>query len=164
MTNILPGLFYPCVNLESFVVSANNPSYSSINGVLFEKNQTVLVEYPYNGAGGYAVSSGVKSIAFGAFANCVNLANISLPCSLTNIGPEAFSYCHGLTNIIIPDGVTSIEDRDICLLHQSRHNSDFQQCNQFRILCFRILPILNQCLLQRKCSQCRSFCIFLLPA
>ena len=110
MTNLLTGLFYPCVNLESFAVSLNNPSYNSISGVLFDKNQTTLIQYPYNGNENYTVPNGVKCIADDAFAYCLGLTNLMFPNSLTNIGQYAFIYCSGLKNITIPNGVASIDD------------------------------------------------------
>lgn len=43
-----------------------------------------------------------------AFYNCENLADITIPDSVTSIGASAFSHCKSITSMIIPDGVTSI--------------------------------------------------------
>ncbi len=110
VTNIPFGLFYPCVNLESFTASPGNPCYSSVNGVLFDKNQTTLIQYPYNGNGNYSVPNGITSIWYGAFAYCSNLDSITLPNSLADIGALAFFNCSGLTNMVIPGAVASIGD------------------------------------------------------
>jgi len=109
ITNFTPLLFYPCVNLKSFYVSSNNPAYSSINGVLFDKNKTTLLQYPYNGIGNYTVPNGINSIANVAFGYCSNLSNIVFPNSLKNIGQDAFFNCINLVTIVIPFGVTNLE-------------------------------------------------------
>ena len=108
VTNILPTLFYPCLNLESFCVSAGNLFYSSLGGVLFDKNQITLIQYPYNGAYSYVVPKRTVAIADLAFANCLNLTNITLPNTITSIGYAAFASCSALTSIVIPDGVSNI--------------------------------------------------------
>ena len=42
------GAFYACNSLTSFDVNANNPTYASANGVLFNKAKTLLIQYPRN--------------------------------------------------------------------------------------------------------------------
>ena len=54
------------------------------------------------------VKEGTWGIAAGAFINCVGLASIDIPNSVTTIGYSAFSGCTGLSAIEIPDSVTSI--------------------------------------------------------
>ena len=51
---------------------------------------------------------GVQTINTEAFANCVNLKNVTISPTVTSIGNDAFSGCSGLKTIIIPEGVTSI--------------------------------------------------------
>ena len=63
----------------------------------------------------YFIPSSLKTITitggnilYGAFYNCSELMNVTIPDSATSIGYSAFSYCSGLTSITIPDNVTSI--------------------------------------------------------
>ena len=56
------------------------------------------------------VKDGTSSIASNAFSNCNNLAGISIPQSVIDIGYGAFTGCSGLTSIKIPNRVTSIEN------------------------------------------------------
>ena len=62
-----------------------------------------------NGKGIILLNGVVTAIKDFAFLNCKNLANITLPNSLTEIGERSFGACQNLTNIIIPDSVTSID-------------------------------------------------------
>ena len=54
------------------------------------------------------ISEGVTSIGDGAFLRCSSLTSITIPSSVTSIGYGAFSGCTGLTSVNISEGVTSI--------------------------------------------------------
>ncbi|MDR1674437.1 MAG: leucine-rich repeat protein [Oscillospiraceae bacterium] len=95
-------------NLTSINVSENNSVYSSIGGVLFNKNQTELICYPNGKTGEYTVPNGVTDIGDGAFLYCESLTGIELPDGITDIGDLAFSDCTGLEDITIPNGLTGI--------------------------------------------------------
>lgn len=116
VTNIGYGVFSDCINLTNIFVAANNPAYTSLNGVLFDISQTMLVEFPEAHSGSpfqpasYAVPNGVTLIADNAFEDCW-LENITLPDSVTRIGLAAFFGCYYLNNLTIPNSVTSIGDQ-----------------------------------------------------
>ena len=48
-------------------------------------------------------------ISFGAFANCTNLASVTLSNNITVLWHNLFRNCTSLTSITIPDGVTRID-------------------------------------------------------
>lgn len=50
----------------------------------------------------------LSTIGERAFAECVNLTNITIPDSVTYIGANAFSDCHTLTDITLPNSLTYI--------------------------------------------------------
>ena len=114
ITNIEHIAFFDCTNLESINVDVNNNIYSSIDGVLFNKEQDKILFFPYNKSDSYEIPDSVTRIGDGAFYRCYNLTNIIIPDSVTSIGNSAFFGCHDLTNIIIPDSVTSIENYAFC--------------------------------------------------
>ena len=104
--------FLDCTSLTAITVDALNPSYSNVDGVLFDKNQTTLIEYPGGKAGAYVISNIVTSIGDAAFAGCTSLTSVTIPSSVTNIGYEAFTGS-SLTSVTI-DGVTSMEWQAFC--------------------------------------------------
>jgi hypothetical protein len=107
VTNIGSEAFYECLNLAGITVNISNSFYSSLSGILFDKNQTTIVHYP-NGAGGtYTVPAGVTSIGDNAFERCF-LTNINIPDNVTNIGAGAFDYCPGLTGFTLPSQLVTI--------------------------------------------------------
>ena len=111
ITNIENMAFDYCKNLESINVDVNNNIYSSIDGVLFNKEQDKIIFFPYNKSDSYEIPDSVTSIGDCAFYGCYNLTNIIIPDSVTSIGNWAFKNCSSLTNITIPNSVTSIGER-----------------------------------------------------
>ena len=101
------GVFSSCVNLEEIIVSANNPVYSSLDGVLYNKDKTELLKWPDKKLS-VTIPESVTSIGESAFEDCYGLTTITLPESVTSIGDWAFSYCISLTSMTIPESVTSI--------------------------------------------------------
>jgi BspA type Leucine rich repeat region (6 copies)/PKD domain len=109
VTNIQPRVFAPDYALTAFTVDSSNPVYSSAGGVLFDKSQTTLVEYPPGLSGGYIVPGSVTTIGDSAFSACYYLSSVTMSNSVITIGPQAFAFCFGLTSVAIPAGVVSIE-------------------------------------------------------
>jgi hypothetical protein len=79
-----------------------------VNGVLFNKSQTLLIQYPGGIAGSYTIPNSVTSIGYEAFADCGNLISVTIPNSVTSIGSYAFLGCTNLTSVTIPNSVTTI--------------------------------------------------------
>ena len=109
VTSIGEFAFYECIGLTSINVDKYNPKYCSVNGNVFSKDKTELIEYASGKTEkSYIVPNGVTSIGVQAFS-CCKLTSIKLSNSVTNIGEKAFSECSDLTSIEIPNSVTSIE-------------------------------------------------------
>ena len=123
--------FYDCSNLTAITVNATNAFYSSTNGILFDKNKTILIQYPIAIPGSYLVPgtvvnigdgafgdafgltsvvipNGVTNIAQQAFYGCLNLSGVFLGNSLKTIGPNAFFYCSSLADVVFPASLTSL--------------------------------------------------------
>jgi PKD repeat protein len=108
VTNIQSRVFAPNNALTVFTVDTNNPAYSSAGGVLFDKAQATLVEYPPGVNGSYVIPGSVTSIGDSAFAACYFLSGVTISNTVVSIGPQAFGFCFSLTNVTIPSSVTSI--------------------------------------------------------
>ena len=100
--------FVGCNSLTAIAVDINNPAYSSLNGVLFNKNLTTLVAFPAGAAGSYTIPNGVTAIGNYAFESCPRLASVMIPNSVTSIGTNAFASCVSLTRVTIPNSVAII--------------------------------------------------------
>jgi hypothetical protein len=123
--------FAGCTNLTAIDVDPGNDTYSSAEGVLFNKSQTELMSYPHGRIGSYIIPESVESIGENAFHNADNLTSVTFGNNVTNIassafggcwnlseltlgnkvltiGTYAFAFCYGLTNVTIPDSVTHL--------------------------------------------------------
>ena len=111
VTSIGDRAFYNCSSLTSINVSENNKNYCSVDGVLFNKDKTELIQYPRKKEGtNYKIPNSVTSIGDYTFSKCGSLTSITIPEGVTSIGTGAFYECDSLTSITIPEGVTSIGD------------------------------------------------------
>jgi hypothetical protein len=107
VTNI--GSIGSYAKLTSINVSSDNKNYTSVDGVLYNKNITELIACPH-GLNSIVIPNSVTSIGNYAFSNRSKLTSIEIPNSVTSIGERAFQSCRSLTSIKIPKSVTSIGD------------------------------------------------------
>ena len=104
ITEIGDFAFSNCPSLENILVSADNPSYVSINNCCLSKDLRKLIF----GCRSSIIPEGISMIEESAFEGCVGQTSIVMPEGVKEIGRDAFSGCTGLTNIVIPDSVTEI--------------------------------------------------------
>ena len=107
VTTIADDLFSNNYSLTTINVEEGNPAYSSIDGVLFNKDQTELIKCPQGKQGAYVIPNSVKGIGDNAFGSCC-LTNVTIPNSVESIGSVAFVSCYGLTSVTLPSSLTSM--------------------------------------------------------
>ena len=119
--------------LQKVTVSADNPNYCDINGVVYTKDKSTMIALPGAYEGKYKIADGTKTIGSYAVFGVDNLTDvfvpngvttinangivysdkletISLPPTVTTLGEKAFFKNNNLKSIYIPDSVTSIGD------------------------------------------------------
>ena len=102
-------VFSKCSALEAVYVDENNQFFSSSDGVLFDKDKTILYKYPSAKSDtSYIIPDGVKYIEDHSICVCNNLTSITIPESVLYIGDRSFSHCQNLTSINIPSNVEYI--------------------------------------------------------
>ena len=99
--------FYGCGSLMSIEVGKGNTKYSSGNGVLFNRNKSMLIQFPRGKSGHYTIPESVTSIG-SSFNGCSNLTSVTIPDRVKKIEVSAFGGCSSLTSVTIGNGVTSI--------------------------------------------------------
>lgn len=110
VTDIGHSVFRKCSSLYTIDVSEDNMSYCSVDGVLYNKDITEIIAYPYAKGKSYDIPNEVAIIGEYAFADCNQLTDISIPNSVKQINSGAFWGCSSLTDIIITDNVIDIGD------------------------------------------------------
>ncbi|MCL2294950.1 MAG: leucine-rich repeat domain-containing protein [Spirochaetes bacterium] len=99
--------FLGSTGFQEYIVSANNPYFTTVDGVLFNKDKTTLISFPQGRSGHFSIPGTVTSIAYKAFYGSIGLTSVTIPASVTSIGDFAFAES-GLISVAIPEGVTSI--------------------------------------------------------
>ena len=85
--------FYGNTSLKTITVSEDNPVYSSKDGVMFNKDQTELLQYPsQNERTNYTIPNTVTSIAYGSFSCASSLKSITIPASVNSIDSTCLDY------------------------------------------------------------------------
>ena len=132
ITSIDATAFDNCQNLTAINVAADNPNFSSHDGLLFDKTGTtlhrcpmgltsislpaVLVAISNNAFVGCSqltslmIPESVTTIGENAFLNCGSLQKVNIPLAVKSISANTFSGCYSLNSVSIPTGVTSIGD------------------------------------------------------
>ena len=108
-TNLDGSWFDGCTSLTAINVDPENPKYSSVDGVLYNKTKTVLIKVP-QAKSSFTILSSVYSIGDYAFSGCANLTSVEFPSLLSYIGNYAFSGCANLTSIEFPPSLRNICD------------------------------------------------------
>lgn len=109
VANIGHNPFAYCASMTNIVVDLNNQYYASLNGVLFNKENSSIICYPAGKVGGeYNIPLSVTDIENNTFAGCTNLTHITIPTNVINIRDNVFAECDNITNVIIHRGVTNI--------------------------------------------------------
>ena len=109
VTSIGKNAFLDCSSMADIEVDPNNSIYSSVNGVLYNKDQTTLIICPLAKTGDYSIPESVTAIESEAFKNCNGIGSVTIPDGVTEIKYSTFRGCSGLTSITIPESVTDIE-------------------------------------------------------
>jgi len=103
------GIFKTCANLTTINVDDNNQNYKSIDGNLYTKDGSTLIQYAIGkNESSFTIPAGVTSIGDYAFYGCTSLTDITIQDSITSIGSFAFYGCKGLASVTIPNSIKFI--------------------------------------------------------
>jgi len=94
----------PCT--EKYIVDKDNPDYSTLDGVLYDKDKKKLLRFPP-----FCQASStfdVEIIGYKAFCDCISLTSVRFAPPTRQIGQHAFLRCRNLQTIKIPSSVTEI--------------------------------------------------------
>jgi len=109
ITSIGDYAFSYCSGLDYIDVKESNEHYQSIDGVLYNKEGNILVQYPQAMINtSYIIPDTVTFIGNGSFYNNSNLNKVTIGEKVETIGEYAFSSC-SFARITIPDSVKSIK-------------------------------------------------------
>jgi len=120
------GAFGGCTRLTAINVAADNVKYSSMGGVLYDKNKTFLHTYPAGktDSSNFVIPGTLLVIGDYAFTACSRIVSIGIPASVKQIGVGAFLFCNRLNKLTVAADNTAyftennvLYNKDKTLLH-----------------------------------------------
>ena len=109
--------------VEAFAIDTDNPYFSTDEeGVLFNKDKTVLYKYPMVGpCKEYTVPETVTTLYGCAFANLNELEYVRIPSGVEAIPNMCFVFSHSLKTIELAEGVRTIGNNAIAECRNMEH-------------------------------------------
>ena len=135
VTSIGSGAFDCCASLTSIEVAEDNEYYKDIDGNLYTKDGTTLLQYAIGKKdASFIIPEGVEKIGYEAFRNSKSLTTIVIPESVEEIGDQAFYCCYSLTSVTIGENskLTSISSSaftDCNSLYTTENNLKYVKAN-----------------------------------
>lgn len=138
--------FGSCEALERIHIDSGNADFTSLDGVLFDKGRSQLLQYPIGcSARQYQVPDSVQCIRFRAFSDAYHLEDVVLGDQVAEIGDKVFYFATHLTRVHLLGPPVAILGRqvfdqthpDLILLVPARWLHAYKADERFRGLNFR---------------------------
>ena len=100
------GISVP-TSVMNYEIAATNPTYKTVDGILYSKDGKTLVLYPAGRSGEITLNSGVEIIGQNAFAGCTLISKVTIAQSVV-IADGAFARCVNLSEIVFTSNTASI--------------------------------------------------------
>ncbi len=71
--------FCNCRSLENINIDEANKWYTTVDGVLYNKDKTELINYPAEKDKQLCIAEGIRTIREKAFYGCLNLCELTIP-------------------------------------------------------------------------------------
>lgn len=94
------GFLTWCEGLQSIRVDENNAYFTAVDGVLYDKNVTALLQYPRaKQETSFEIPETVTTLAPEALMYCRKLEHLTVPESVRTVSEYALGYCFGLERV-----------------------------------------------------------------
>ena len=102
--------FNGCNLLNAIFVPADNPFFSSLDGILYDKDRSTLIRCPE----GYesdivSILPSVSTLGAYCFSKCLNVVDVVLPKSLKKIEAYAFNDCCNILSLTLGDNISAFD-------------------------------------------------------
>lgn len=88
-------------DITAINVSPENESYSSVDGVLYDKTGLTLVRVPTGRSGDFVIPDTVYQMEYFAFYYCAKLNSVTFNDRITTVAYDCFTGCEGLTSVTL---------------------------------------------------------------
>ena len=124
---ILNDAFRGCSGLQKFTVNENNQSYKDVDGILFSKDNRMLIKYPAKKeTAEFVISEDVSVICTEAFMDNAFLKKITIGNFVTAISDNSFKNCTSLEDALYSWRrlLRAIQEEEIQLLGTQRERQE----------------------------------------
>ena len=97
-----------CGGVEHFSADEDNPYFVALDGVLYNKSFTEMIQCPISLAGDFVIPETVSSFRMGAFSRCSTLTGVVIPEGVREISNSLFMSCTALRTVSLPESATDI--------------------------------------------------------
>lgn len=111
VTDLGTPLFNGCSSLEAINVTAGNQDYSSVDGVLYNDDASILMMCPGAKSGSYTIPEGTITIDKNSFLRCTKITDVIIGPDVELIGMDAFQGCTGLKSVTFNKKLKTINGR-----------------------------------------------------
>lgn len=94
------GCFNNCSSMKAITVAEANLDYASVDGILYDKEMTTLLNCPAGKQGEVKIPPTVTTIVGWSFSGCDKLTRIAIPESVTDMQPQAFVGCNATRDVV----------------------------------------------------------------
>ena len=102
ITKVGVGAFKGCLQMTAIKVSTSNANYTAVDGVLYNKSRTKLMQVPAGkSVKEFVIDDNVTEIDEDAFLMVQSLKSVIIPLSVTSIGENAFRACPQLSKVTV---------------------------------------------------------------
>jgi hypothetical protein len=109
ITSIGVDAFRNCTLMSQYNVDSNNAYFCSIDSVLYNKSQSILMAYPSKKSQPqFVIPNSVITIAQSAFFDCDMLTSVTIGDKATSIESGGFYSCTNLKSIVLGKNIASI--------------------------------------------------------
>ena len=98
-------------SMTAINVDQENPNYASVDGVLYDKALTTLLEFPSGKESFEIAPETLTEIADEAFASNGKIRVLSFPEGVKRVGANMFYFCDKLTSVVFPESLERVGDR-----------------------------------------------------
>lgn len=91
--------FNGCASLSSLFVDERSEHFSSVGGILYTKDVSVLIRCPQKMSGEIGIPETVRRIERDAFCECQAIRSLEIPAGLETLCESAFCLCASLSEV-----------------------------------------------------------------
>jgi len=106
-------VFYGCKIYLLDIDKNNQNFYVDAQSVLYNKDATKILYYPFGLTENYVIPSTVTEIGEGVFENRANITSIHIPAQVTKISARAFKGCTGLQEVTFAERTSNLVIEDL---------------------------------------------------